>query len=79
MTVGDKAVAVVLLGHDDGSGSSAAYSVRGQAKTGAGDPAGADQDLEKAENIRTQRSQWSSRPVIERRVHQSPEGPSDLP
>jgi hypothetical protein len=32
LTVGDKAVAVVLLGHDDGSGSSAAYSVRAQAK-----------------------------------------------
>jgi hypothetical protein len=49
MTVGDKAVAVVLLGHDDGSGSSAAYSVRGQAKALAGDLTGADQDLEKAE------------------------------
>jgi hypothetical protein len=49
VAVGDKAVAVVLLGHDDGSGSSAAYSVRGQAKALAGDLTGADQDLEKAE------------------------------
>ncbi len=49
LTVGDKAVAVVLLGHDDGSGSSAAYSVRAQAKALGGDLAGADQDLEKAE------------------------------
>ncbi|HET6216177.1 MAG TPA: hypothetical protein VFE27_04100 [Acidobacteriaceae bacterium] len=49
VTVGDKAVAVVLFGHDDGSGSSAAYSVRGQAKALAGDLTGADQDLEKAE------------------------------
>jgi hypothetical protein len=50
VTVADKAVAVVLLGHDDGSGSSAAYSVRGQAKALVGDLTGADQDLEKAEN-----------------------------
>jgi hypothetical protein len=49
LTVGDKAVAVVVLGHDDGSGSSAAYSVRAQAKAIGGDLAGADQDLEKAE------------------------------
>lgn len=49
MAVGDKAVAVVMLGHDDGSGSSAAYSVRGHAKAFAGDLTGADQDLEKAE------------------------------
>jgi len=49
VVVGDKAVAVVLLGHDDAAGSSAAYGVRGQAKAFAGDLAGADQDLEKAE------------------------------
>jgi len=49
VAVGDKAVAIVLLGHDDGSGSSAAYSVRGQAKALAGDLSGADKDLEKAE------------------------------
>lgn len=45
----DKAVAVVLLGHDDSSGSSAAYEARGQARAFAGDLAGADADLEKAE------------------------------
>jgi hypothetical protein len=33
---GNKAVAVVLLGHDDASGSSAAYGVRGQAEAFAG-------------------------------------------
>jgi hypothetical protein len=48
--VADKAVAVVELGHDDASGSSAAYGVRGQAKAFAGDLAGADRDLEIAEN-----------------------------
>jgi hypothetical protein len=48
--VGDKAVAVVQLGHDDASGSSAAYGVRGQAEALAGDLISADRDLEKAEN-----------------------------
>jgi hypothetical protein len=47
---GDKAVAVVQLGHDDASGSSAAYGVRGQAEAFAGDLASADRDLEKAES-----------------------------
>ena len=49
--VGDKAVAVVQLGHDDASGSSAAYGVRGQAEAFAGDLVSADGDLEKAENF----------------------------
>ena len=49
VAAGDKAVAVVLLGHDDGSGSSAAYNARGQARAVAGDLTGADQDLNKAE------------------------------
>lgn len=48
---GDKAVAVVSLGHDDESGSSAAYGVRGKAKALAGDLNGADKDLEKAETF----------------------------
>jgi hypothetical protein len=47
--VGDKAVGVVVLGHDDAAGSSAAYGVRGQAEALAGDLASADRDLEKAE------------------------------
>lgn len=51
VAAGDKAVSVVLLGHDDASGSSAAYGVRGQAKAFAGDLTGADQDLEKAETF----------------------------
>ena len=48
--VGDKAVAVVQQGHDDASGSSAAYGVRGRAEGLAGDLVSADRDLEKAEN-----------------------------
>ena len=47
---GDKAVAVVQLGHDDASGSSAAYGVRGQAEAFAGDLTSADRDLDKAES-----------------------------
>ena len=49
--VGDKAVAVVSMGFDDGSGSNAAYFVRGQARADAGDLEGAEQDLEKAEKF----------------------------
>lgn len=44
-----KAVEVVKLGHDDGSGSAAAYGVKGQAEALSGDLAVADQDLTIAE------------------------------
>lgn len=50
VSAADKAVAVVQLGHDDASGTSAAFGVRGQAEAFAGDLASADQDLEKAES-----------------------------
>lgn len=46
---GNKAVAVVQQGHDDGSGSSAAYGVRAQAEAELGDLNTASDDLEKAE------------------------------
>ncbi len=42
IAAGEKAIAVVLQGHDDGEGSSAAYSVTGQAMAQSGDLAGAD-------------------------------------
>jgi len=45
----EKAVAVVEQGHDDGSGSAAAYSVRAQAEAVSGDLAKASADLSKAE------------------------------
>jgi hypothetical protein len=51
VAVGEKAIAVVLQRHDDGSGSSAAYGVTGQAKAFSGDLAGADKDLETAEEF----------------------------
>ena len=44
-------VQIVAEGHDDDAGSSAAYTVRGQAKAFAGDLAGADLDLMKAEGF----------------------------
>jgi TonB family protein len=51
VTYGTRAVDVVKLGHDDGSGSSAAYAVRGQAEALAGDLPAADQDLADAERF----------------------------
>jgi TonB family protein len=51
VTIADKAVAVVQQGHDDGSGSSAAYGMRGQARGSAGDLKGADADLTIAEDF----------------------------
>lgn len=45
----NKAVSVVEQGHDDGSGSSAAYSVRAQAEAQLGELATASDDLDKAE------------------------------
>src|SRR5277367_2622993 len=50
VAVGEKAIAVVLQGHDDGSGASAAYGVTGQAKALSGDLVGADSYLEIAED-----------------------------
>ena len=51
VAVGQKAIAFVLQGHDDGSGSSAAYGVSGQAKAFSGNLGGADKDLETAEGF----------------------------
>jgi len=48
--VGEKAIGVVREGSDDASGSSAAYSVTGQAKAFSGDLIGADKYLEIAED-----------------------------
>ena len=47
----NKAIAVVDQGHDDGSGSSAAYSVRAQAEAATGDLGRASDDLAKAEDF----------------------------
>lgn len=47
----NKAVSVVEQGHDDGSGSSAAYGVRGQAEAYLGNLREASDDLAKAEDF----------------------------
>lgn len=47
----EKAVAVVLQGHDDGSGSDAAYAVRAQSEAAIGNLAKADTDLTTAEDF----------------------------
>ena len=47
----DKAVTVVLKGHDDGSGSNAAYTVRAEAEASVGNLTGADADLTTAEDF----------------------------
>jgi TonB family protein len=47
----NKAVEVVKLGHDDNSGSSASYSIRGEVEGFLGDLAAADGDLAAAEDF----------------------------
>jgi TonB family protein len=47
----DKAVKVVQQGHDDGSGSNAAYYIRGQIEAALGDLRAADRDLDTAEDF----------------------------
>jgi TonB family protein len=47
----NKAVEVVKLGHDDNSGSSAAYSIKGEVEAFLGDLAAADSDLTAAEDF----------------------------
>lgn len=51
LSFADKAVAVVAQGHDDGSGSSAAYSTRAQVLAEMGDLSHASEDLTKAEEF----------------------------
>jgi tetratricopeptide (TPR) repeat protein len=47
----NKAISVIEQGHDDGSGSSAAYSVRAQAEAQLGDLTGASNDIVRAEKF----------------------------
>lgn len=47
----DKAVEVLKLGHDDDSGSEAAYSIRGQIRAFSGDMTGGDEDMSLAEDF----------------------------
>ncbi|MGD0346609.1 MAG: energy transducer TonB [Terracidiphilus sp.] len=54
-----KAVEVVKLGHDDNSGSSAAYTVKGEAEGLSGDLRDADQDLTAAEDFSRKAIEWA--------------------
>jgi TonB family protein len=47
----DKAVEVTKFGHDDDSGSEAAYSIRGQIRAFSGDMVGGDEDMSRAEDF----------------------------
>jgi TonB family protein len=55
----DMAVEVVKLGHDDNSGKSAAYSVRGSVEAKSGEFAAADQDLSKGEEYEKKAIEWA--------------------
>lgn len=57
----EKAVAEVQLGHDDDSGSEAAYSVRGVIRARLGDFAGADLDLSMAEKHGRKGLAWAQK------------------
>jgi TonB family protein len=59
----DKAVEVVKLGHDDNSGSSAAYSVKGTIEGMMGDLTGSDQDLTVAEDFSRKGIAWAEKEV----------------
>jgi TonB family protein len=54
----DKAVEVVKLGHDDNSGSSAAYSTKGDIEGMMGDLTGSDRDLTVAEDFSRKGIAW---------------------
>jgi len=55
----NKAVAVVQLGHDDNSGTSAAYGIRGIVEGDLNDREAADRDLETAEQYERKAIEWA--------------------
>jgi TonB family protein len=55
----DRAVETILLGHDDNSGSNAAYSVRGMVEARQGDLNAADRDLTTAEEFERKAIDWA--------------------
>lgn len=60
-----KAVDVVKLGHDDNSGSNAAYGVRGMVEGNLGDLSSADQDLTVAEDFERKGIAWAEQVKFE--------------
>lgn len=61
----DKAVEVVKLGHDDNSGSNAAYGVRGMVEAKMPDLTAADQDLMVAEDFERKGIAWAEQEKFE--------------
>lgn len=59
LAYGNKAVDEVKLGHDDNSGSNAAYGVRGMVEARMGDLSAADQDLNVAEDFERKGIAWA--------------------
>jgi len=55
----DLAVEVVKLGHDDNSGTSSAYSMKGMVEARSGEFAAADQDLSTAEDFQRKAIEWA--------------------
>lgn len=62
----EKAVEVVNLGHDDNSGSSAAYATKGSVEAYLGDFPGADRDLATAEDFSRKAVEWARQSQFER-------------
>lgn len=60
-----KAVDVVKLGHDDNSGSNAAYGVKGMIEGNLGNLAAADQDLTVAEDFERKAITWAEQEKFE--------------
>lgn len=70
---GEKAVSTVQLGHDDNSGSNAAYSVRAYAEARSGNLDAADRDLDTAEEFQRKGIVWAEKeaPELARSYKQS--------
>jgi TonB family protein len=62
----EKAVEVVELGHDDNSGSSAAYATKGSIEGYLGDFSAADRDLTMAEDFSRKAVEWARQSHFER-------------
>lgn len=58
---GEKAVSIVELGHDDNSGSNAAYSVRAYAEARSGELEAADRDFDTAESFQRKGIAWAEK------------------
>jgi len=64
LTYADKAVEVVKLGHDDNSGSNAAFAVRGMVEANLVNLKAADQDLTIAEDFERKGIIWAQKEAI---------------